>query len=130
MIHSNSPQGQERRRHLRLDYVIPLKISSGEGDIVTETKNLSCSGAFCRMSRRLEPMTKLKIQLLLPLRKDDKVITKKISCSGVVVRAQADLTGDYFETAVFFNDITPRDSNTINEFIHSLLPEQNRGQYN
>ena len=79
------PLPHEKRRHLRLDHNIPLKISSDHGDILTETKNLSCSGAFCRMNQRLEPMTKLKVHLLLPLRKSAKVTTKKITCQGVVV---------------------------------------------
>ena len=83
------PKFQEKRRHLRVEHNIPVKISGDHGDILTETENLSCSGAFCRMTQRLEPMTKLKVHLLLPLRKSDKVTTKKITCQGVVVRVQA-----------------------------------------
>ena len=66
-------------------------------------------------------MTKLKIYLLLPMRKNNKVATKKIVCQGVVVRAQAVLSGDYFDTAIFFNDITPRDIQVISDFIHAEL---------
>jgi c-di-GMP-binding flagellar brake protein YcgR len=123
----NAPQ--EKRRHLRVDYKIPVKISGEHGDILTETKNLSCSGAFCRMSQRLEPMTKLKVYLLLPLRKSDKVTTKKIICQGVVVRTQAASGEDYYDTAIFFSDIAPKDSRTINEFVESLM-ENKDGKYN
>ena len=112
---------QEKRRHLRLEYNIPVKISSDDGDILTETKNLSCSGAFCRMTQRLEPMTRLKVYLLLPLRKSDKVRPKKITCQGVVVRTQAAAEEDYYDTAIFFNDIAPKDSRTINEFVESMM---------
>jgi hypothetical protein len=120
---------QEKRRHLRLEHNIPVKISSDHGDILTETKNLSCSGAFCRMSLRLEPMTKLKVHLLLPLRKNDKVKPKKITCQGVVVRTQAVDNEAYYDTAIFFSDIAPKDSRTINEFVESMLEKKN-GKFN
>jgi hypothetical protein len=119
------PLSQEKRRYPRLEHNIPVKISSDHGDILTETKNLSCSGAFCQMTQRLEPMTKLKIHLLLPLRKNEKLTTKKITCQGVVVRAQAVQGKDYYDTAIFFSDIAPKDSHTINEFVESMMQVQN-----
>lgn len=123
-------QGHEKRRHFRVDYSVPLKISGDNGDILTETKNISCSGAFCRMNQRLEPMTKLKVHLLLPLQKSNKVTTKKITCQGVVVRAQAS-GEEYYDTAIFFSDIAPKDSQTISEFVESMLEKQNHyGKYN
>jgi len=88
--------------------------------MLTETKNLSCSGAFCRVSLRLEPMTKLKVHLLLPLRKSEKIVTKKITCQGVVVRSQAVSGEEYYDTAIFFSDIAPKDSRTIHEFVESV----------
>ena len=131
MPHQTSlPVSQEKRRHLRLEYNIPVKISSDAGDILTETKNLSCSGAFCRMTQRLEPMVRLKILLFLPLSKNDKVRSKKITCQGVVVRTQAAAGEDYYDTAIFFNDIAPKDSRTINEFVESMMEKGNYGKYN
>ena len=124
------PTPQEKRRHLRVEHNIPVKISGDHGDILTETKNLSCSGAFCRMTQRLEPMTKLKVYLLLPLRKSDKMTTKKITCQGIVVRTQAAVRQDYYDTAIFFSDITPKDSRAINEFVESMVEKKNYGKYN
>ena len=125
------PLSQEKRRHLRVAYNIPVKISGDNGDILTETKNLSCSGAFCRMSQRLEPMTKLKVHLLLPLRKSEKVTTKKITCQGVVVRTQASSgSEDSYDTAIFFSDIAPKDSRTISEFVESMMEKTNHGKLN
>jgi hypothetical protein len=107
----------ERRQHPRVDNNVPLKISSADADFVTETKNISCAGAYCRVSRYLEPMTKLKVLLLLPVRKGKRVTTKKVSCFGVVVRTENILEGEGFNTAIFFNDIHPRDSRAIAEFV-------------
>ena len=128
--HSSLPLSQEKRRHLRVDYKIPVKISSDHGDILTETKNLSCSGAFCRVDQHLEPMTKLKIHLLLPMRKSNKVTTKKITCQGVVVRSQAASGQDYYDTAIFFSDIASKDSRTIHDFIESMMENNEYGKFN
>ena len=121
---------QEKRQHLRVEQNIPLKISSEQGDILTETMNLSCSGAYCRVNQRLEPMSKLKIHLLLPLRKKDKLVTKSITCQGVVIRAQAVSGQEYFDTAIFFSDIAPKDTRTISEFVESVTEGQNNGKFN
>ena len=116
------PIGPERRRHARLEHAVAVKISSGDFDIVTETRNISCSGAFCQVSRHLAPMTKLKVHLLLPLRWGTKTVSKRIDCEGVVVRAQSVLQGDRFDTAIFFSDIKPRDSAAIARFVADKLP--------
>lgn len=123
---SLSPRkGAERRRHPRLDHRVPVKISSPEVDIVTETMNLSRSGTFCRINKYFAPMTKLKLNLLLPVRKNNKIVTKRIHCVGVVVRTENSAEGDYFETAVFFSDINPRDSQVLGEFVESVIKEKN-----
>ena len=118
-----SMSGAERRRHPRFYHNLPLKISADEVDIVTETKNLSCSGAFCLVNRRLEPMTKLKIHLLLPMRKAGKIQNRKISCMGVIIRCEL-VDPDHFSAAIFFSDITPRDSQSISEFVHDEQARQ------
>ncbi len=114
----------ERRRHPRLEGNIPLKICSDEFDLVTETQNLSCSGAYCRVNKYLEPMSKLKIHLLLPIKKYNKVTTKKISCQGVIVRSESVPGEPYFNVAIFFNDIQQRDVDSLNAYILSVLEQR------
>ena len=113
--------GAERRQHPRLEYAVPVKISGVDADIVTETANISCSGALCRIGKYLAPMTKLMVHLLLPLRKGAKTITKRVHCGGVVVRAQSAPQEDFFYTAIFFNDIKPRDSAVLAEFLSGII---------
>ncbi len=121
-MNSHNSQGSERRRHPRLEQPIALKISSGDGDIVTETKNLSSSGALCLINKFITPMTKLKLHFLLPIKKNKKIVNKRISCEGVVVRSEAAVDQDSFQTAIFFSDISPKDSQTIHEFIDFTMP--------
>ncbi|MBL8013772.1 MAG: PilZ domain-containing protein [Candidatus Omnitrophica bacterium] len=114
----------DRRRSPRLEHNVPLKLSSGDLDIVTETRNLSSSGVYCRVSAYIEPMTKLKIHLLLPVRKNNRSSTKRISCQGVVVRTESVVNHDYFNAAIFFNDIQPKDMHAIADFVDHMLGPQ------
>jgi hypothetical protein len=118
---------KERRRSPRAESNIPLKISCEDFDIVTESKNLSASGACCTVNQYLEPMTKLKIQLLLPCKTRNKLTPKKISCHGVVVRTQAHTEDKNFAVAIYFNEIQEKDRKLITDHIASFLKEKSEG---
>ena len=115
---------KEKRLHPRIDNSIPIKISAEDADFVTESKNISCSGVYCKVDKYIEPMTKLKILLLLPMRKAGKVTTKKVSCGGVVVRTENILHEEGFHTAIFFNDIHSKGSRMLAEFVDGALAQQ------
>jgi hypothetical protein len=111
----------ERRKHPRIEKNVPLKLSWADADVVTETKNISGSGAYCRVSKYIEPMTKVEVTLLLPVKKNQKITTKKITCRGVVVRTEQILDSEDFYTAIFFSDILPKDSRILAQFVENFL---------
>lgn len=112
----------ERRKYPRLNKNLPLKIICDNFDIVTETKNLSSIGAYCEINRFLEPLTRLKIILLLPFKGKDKLYNKKLSCQGVVVRSEANpLKKDCFNIAIYFNEIQKKDINLISDYVNQSL---------
>ena len=111
----------ERREDPRLENNIPVKICQDGGDIVTETQNVSRSGAYCCVNQYIEPMTKLKIHLLLSFSKNEKSVTKKISCEGVVVRSEPAPDNGKYHIAVFFSDITKRDAECITDYVDMYL---------
>lgn len=119
----NQPNPQDRRQHPRLFKNIPLKISGTDFDIVSETKNLSRSGAYCRVSQYIEPMTKLKINLLLPFKQNNKIVTKKVTCDGIVVRTESISGEGAYNVAIYFSDIQKRGADTIAEFVSTLLSD-------
>ena len=113
----------ERRNHPRLINNVPVRISREGEEAVTETINISRSGAYCRCSKYVEPMTKMKVSLLLPIRKHGKSNTRKISCEGVVVRTEEAEEENCFYVAIFFSDITQRDAEAIADYIQSYLEQ-------
>ena len=117
----NSEKGKpfrERRKHPRSEGNIPVKICSDEFDLVTETKNLSRSGVYCRVNRSIDLMTKLKMQLLLSFKKKQKTVTKKISCEGVVVRVDPGSEEEGYNIAIYFQEIKPKDADWIAEYVN------------
>ncbi len=111
----------ERRKDARFFGSIPVKISGDDFDLVTETKNLSRSGAYCRVNQYIEPMTKLRVQFLLPFKHNDHTVTKKISCGAVIVRTESDPANGAYNVAVFFNDIQARDVAALTEYVTNML---------
>jgi hypothetical protein len=114
----------ERRRSPRVRSTVPVKIICDDGDIVTQTVNISRSGVYCQVNRQVEVMTKLKVCLLIPIKKLGKASTRRISCQGVVVRAEPISGSKTYNVAVFFNDIAQRDADSIADYVSSHLDQQ------
>ena len=108
---------QERRRDPRLTHQVPVKIIQEDGDIVTETTNISRSGVYCRVNRALAPMSKLKVRLLLQVNHNGKMVAKHVNCTGVVVRTEP--IDNVYNVAIFFNDISKKDSECISNYLNS-----------
>ena len=66
-------------------------------------------------------MTKLKIHLLLPVKKNNRMTTRKVTCQGVVVRSEAVAGHDYFNIGIFFSDLSVKDSQTLKDFVDAML---------
>jgi len=114
---------KERRKSPRVDKSLPLKLSDSGFDIMTETTNVSSSGASCSVNKPLELMTKLNLVLLVPLKKNKNKVIEKINCCGVVVR-QEKVTdnGKYpYHVAICFNDLAERDKKTLRSYVLSHL---------
>lgn len=114
--------GNERRKGQRALAHIPVRIAHEDGDIVTATLNISRSGAYCQVNERVELMTKLKVQILLPARKNQKR-SKTIHCQGVVVRVEPAAQNGRFDVAIFFNEIAQRDVESINDYVGSCFEQ-------
>ncbi|MCM8830889.1 MAG: PilZ domain-containing protein [Candidatus Omnitrophica bacterium] len=120
---------QEKRKYPRIEKSLSLKLSYTNFDIITETKNISCNGAYCAIDKPIEPMTKLDIVLVFNSdKKNNKKNTKKIHCKGVVVRKELVLNDDgkYIpHIGIYFNEIKERDKKFLASYINSHLKTYN-----
>ena len=114
---------KERRKYPRIAKPLSIKLSDQEFDILTETNNISASGAYCPVNKPVDLMTKLSIVLLIPIHKNKTRTIKKISCCGVVVRCEyVTENGKYpYRIAVFFNDLKDSERKALGSYIDSSL---------
>ncbi len=116
-------KNEERRRFPRIFKNIAIKLKDQEVDFVTETKNISCLGAYCQINSYLPILTKIRITLLIPKSKSSK-IAKHLTCEGTIVRIERSndpLEPNKHNIAIYFNQISKTDMKLIDEYIKNHI---------
>lgn len=106
---------RERRRSPRISHKVSLTVKTDSFDLVSESLNLSSSGVYCQTDTLIPAMTKVNILLVLS-------DNSKLRCKGVVVRCEKSKKASAkFDTAIFFNEISSRDSEYLLSYIQDHL---------
>lgn len=113
--------GAERRVHPRIDKELPFNVAANGYGFSTTTKNLSCVGAYCRITKYIPPFTKVLVKLTLPVREKNKDKNYTVSCEGVIVRTEDENKGG-FNIAIFFNSIKDEQRKKISRYINQFIP--------
>lgn len=120
----NKPnRAEERRRFPRLFKNIAIKLKDKDIDFVTETKNISCLGAYCQIDSYLPILTKIKITLLIPKSKSSKT-AKHFTCEGTIVRIERSndpLELNKYNVAIYFNQISKTDMKLIDRYVKNQI---------
>lgn len=117
----------ERRKFPRVTRALPLKICHKDLFAITQTKNISCSGAYCPVDSFIHPMTKLSITIFVPTNFEKKILTKKINCNGIVVRIeppQQEGAINSYHIGIYFTDISRKDKNLISRYVNYHLKKE------
>lgn len=114
--------GKERRKHPRIESNLPVNIVTNGYDFHTSTKNISCLGAYCRVSKYIPPFTRLAVGLEIPLANKTGGERTNVACSGVVVRTEDEIDGG-FNIAIYFNDINNNQRKKLTQYINQFLPK-------
>ncbi len=112
----------ERRKHPRLkDKDISIRLS-GEGvSAITQSLDVSASGVYCKVDRKIPLMTRVRITLSFPS-SGKRSGKKDMEIDGVVVRehpVKKDGKIEHYDIAIFFNTLMPRERKTLIEYINS-----------
>ena len=117
----------ERRRHPRINERLQFRLKTDSFDVVAETTDISCIGAYCQVNKYIPLMTILEIVLGLPYGDEGNEL-EYLQCNGVVVRVDkvspdAEVPGAY-NIAIFFSDIAEREKQKIMRFVeaHRHMP--------
>jgi len=106
---------KDKRRHPRITERLPVEIGCKYAVIKTETKNISCSGAYCHVDRAIPVMSKVRVSMAIPTIKEDKIVSKNVSCEGVVLRYDGN------NTAIMFTKISKKDKDTLAGYVKARL---------
>jgi PilZ domain len=119
----------ERRRSLRVDAALKLEVklpvAGGSHEVANlETLNISSSGVYFRSDHYIEPMTKLNMEIELPMSDGDDAAASTAACEGIVVRVIPEFEADEretYEVAVFFTRIDDDGIERLQDHISHLL---------
>ncbi len=110
----------EKREYPRVVKSLPFKISLQDYDVVTETKNICCNGAYCTVDRFIPYMTRFEVLMILPsIEKEEEYPSQQVRCEGVVVRVEEELSQKEkaYNIAIYFDRIKEEEKQKIRDFV-------------
>jgi hypothetical protein len=116
---------RERRKAPRVDAEFPVILEGGISEASGRTLNISSSGIYCEIPRYIEPLTRIRMELLIPTRAESDDEGVRVGFDGVVVRTEPELPSTEtvtYKIAVFFTSIPESSTKILNSFIEKHLP--------
>lgn len=112
----------ERRKHPRIkNKDISIQLSSDGVSAITQSLDVSASGVYCKVDKKIPVMTRVQIVLSFPSLKDPASSTT-MKLDGVVVRehpVRKDGKIVHYDVAIFFNTLLPREREKLIKHINS-----------
>ncbi len=106
------------------DFSVPVKIQGQDTSIITNTINITSSGAYCKTDKPLALLTKVALTLLIP---QENKADKRIECKGTVVRTHpvvADGQTQSYDVAIYFDEMNATDTRFISQYIRRHLSKK------
>ncbi|MDD3642675.1 MAG: PilZ domain-containing protein [Candidatus Krumholzibacteria bacterium] len=109
----------ERRRAPRIRAELPILLEGGPAEAGGKTLDISTSGVYFEVPHFIEPLTKVRMELLFP-RADGHAPEGRISFDGIVVRTEPEIPSPdvtIYRTAVFFTYISETSLKVLSMYI-------------
>jgi c-di-GMP-binding flagellar brake protein YcgR len=112
----------ERRKYTRARVRLHLEfVGQGEPEsppVELQTLNLSAGGFYCRVSRALEPLTRLALRFEFPPFGAEPTEARTVECQAVVVRCEAgDPPDGGYRVGACFTSMTPEDRRHVDRYV-------------
>ncbi len=118
---------KERRKFPRIkDKDISVQLSGGGFQTISQSLDVSASGIYCKVDRRVPLMTRVEIELSLP-GKTKTAARKNLSVEGVVVRehpVKKEGRVQYYDVAIFFSALTPKERKLLVDYIEKRAKQK------
>ncbi len=101
---------------------IPLKIKHDDYELVGQTHNISCIGAYCTVNKYIPPFSLISIILLLPLKINNRDNVCNLRCQGVVVRTEENpQNSKEYNISIYFNRLRRADKAKLLQYVQQYL---------
>lgn len=113
----------ERRKAQRVDANLAVTVRGGPAEAKGKALNISANGIYFESSYFLSPLTKVRIDLLIPDLDAPKKETP-VTCDGVVVRVEPerkDPAVSRYNVAIFFTLVPESSRKILDRYIRSRL---------
>ena len=114
---SISERGVERRKYPRAKADFHAEIDNGFEAVRTKVDNISCSGIYCEVNKKVPLMTKLDLNMLIPTTFPSMGEFFRVHCSSVVVRTELSKHKGKYNIAVLFSDLSESAKNKLSSYI-------------
>ena len=111
---------KERRKAIRVDAALPITISGGPEPAEARTLNISTNGVYFDSPRSIDPLTKVRMELMIPVLDGGVEKEMGVSFDGIVVRTDRDKTDPdkpRYRIAVFFTHLPKESQKVLEGFI-------------
>jgi len=115
----------ERRSAPRIEKALSITLKGDAFRLVTETKNVSTTGAYCQVSQPIPAFAKVAIALSVPVMGQERTAPQEIRCEGVVVRSERTVrengNPEKFFIAIYFTRLNAHDRELLNQYVNYHL---------
>jgi len=118
---------KERRRVQRVDANLAVTISGAPEGAQGRTLNISTNGVYFESSKFIDVLTKVRLELVIPMGESGSGKEEKVTCEGVVVRAEPEQDEQgvsLYNVAIFFSYISKSSQAVLSRYIKSLLSSE------
>jgi hypothetical protein len=114
---------KERRNAQRVEANLAVTVRGGPAETKGKALNISANGLYFESSYYLSPLTKVRLELLIP-ESDAQKKEAPVTCDGIVVRVEPgtkDPAVSRYNVAIFFTLVPESSQKILDRYIRSRL---------
>jgi hypothetical protein len=118
---------KERRRAQRVDANLAVTISGAPGGALGRTLNISTNGVYFESPKFIDVLTKVQLELVIPMGEPGSGKEERVTCEGVVVRVEPEHEEPEISTynvAVFFAFVPKSSQAVLSRYIKGRLSSE------
>lgn len=118
---------KERRKAERIDANLAVTISGAPEGALGRTLNISTNGAYFESPKFIDVLTKVQLELVIPMGEPGSGKEESVICDGVVVRVEPEHEVpdvSRYNVAVFFTYVSKSSQTVLSRYIKSRLSSE------